>query len=86
MSVQSSSDRRRSAGRALPGLSALAAAATVAVVVSAAPAQDDARSLRPPQPEREPESPAFLTVATLLLISAGLIGASLLPSKRGHQD
>ena len=61
-------------------------AATLALCATSAVAQDDRGALRPPQPSKEPDAPTFMTLASLLLLAAGLVGVAVLPSKRGHQD
>jgi len=40
----------------------------------------------PPRPERPEEPPVYLYYGVLVLLSLLTIGASIIPSKRGHLD
>jgi len=73
--IRSKNSIRRIAGKSV-------ALAVLAVCVTGAAAQD----VRPPQPEKEPEAPVFLTFASILLLGGAVIATALIPSKRGHQD
>jgi hypothetical protein len=73
-------------------VAALAAAATL-LTLAASPAtaqrgrdDDGPVELNPPQPDRDPTAPTFLTMGSLIILGAAVIGAGLMPSKRGHQD
>ncbi|MEM1183729.1 MAG: hypothetical protein AAGI53_01885 [Planctomycetota bacterium] len=73
--IRSKNPIRRFAGKSI-------ALAVLSVCVSGVAAQD----LRPPQPEKEPEAPIFLTFASVVLLTGAVIATALIPSKRGHQD
>jgi hypothetical protein len=70
---------------ALP-LVAVGAVSAIGALVGPVSAQDANEPLRPPQPTQEPKAPAILTLFTVLVLTAGVVGATLMPSKRGHQD
>jgi FtsH-binding integral membrane protein len=59
-------------------------AATLAPLAAAAAAwaQDNA----PPQPRLSKSAPAWMGFAVMVILLALVIGVSLMPSKRGHQD
>lgn len=40
----------------------------------------------PPRPAGEPSSPMWLYYIVLAVLVAATVGASVIPSKRGHQD
>lgn len=41
---------------------------------------------RPPTPDRLEKGPVAMNYFTMLIILAIVVGANLIPSKRGHQD
>lgn len=43
-------------------------------------------NVTPPKPAKAEDAPMFLTYVSILAIAAAVIGANLIPSKRGHQD
>lgn len=44
-------------------------------------------TLKPPTPGREDTSrPLVMTIVAGLVIVAGVVGANMIPAKRGHQD
>lgn len=68
-----------------------AGVALLALAASPASAQrgrddDGPVELNPPQPSRDPSAPTILTMGSLVILGAAVIGAGLMPSKRGHQD
>jgi hypothetical protein len=71
------------------GLSAVALGAAV-VASSASYAQGppgQPTTLKPPTPGREDTSrPLVMTIVAGLVIVASVIGANMIPAKRGHQD
>ncbi len=74
------------------GLSAVAlGAATLASSASYAQGQPgqpgQLTSLKPPTPGREDTSrPLVMTIVAGLVIVASVVGANMIPAKRGHQD
>ncbi len=73
-------------------VAALAASATLlALAASPASAQRGREAegpveLNPPQPSRDPSAPIILTLGSLIILGGAVVGAGLMPSKRGHQD
>lgn len=43
-------------------------------------------NVTPPKPAQADSPPMFMTYVSVLAIAAAVIGANLMPSKRGHQD
>ncbi len=41
---------------------------------------------RPPNPQKPDEPPVVMNFLTMLIIIGLVIGANLIPSRRGHQD
>ena len=76
----------RGVSRGAAPLIAVVAVSAIGAFVGPVSAQNDAETLRPPQPTQEPKAPAVLTLFTVILLTAGVVGATLMPSKRGHQD
>jgi hypothetical protein len=79
------------------GLSRLGMVASIAVGVlgtsfiasPAAMAQDGDNTqerLRPPTPAREEKAPTISMMLLSAVLIAAVVGASVIPSKRGHQD
>jgi hypothetical protein len=68
---------------ALVAAAALAAAAMPAAAQTPPPA---AEPLRPPTPGRPDKPPSAWNYMALVVIGGLVLGASLIPSKRGHQD
>lgn len=75
--------RRWTTGWRSIGVAGVAFAATLQAVPSAA--QPDG-TLRPPTVREESEPPIIRLYITVALVGALVIGANLIPSKRGHQD
>jgi hypothetical protein len=69
--------------KALLGLSTLltAAGSALAQAQANAPLQ-----LSPPTPGRVDDPPVIMNILVLLLVAALIVGAFLIPAKRGHQD
>lgn len=42
--------------------------------------------LRPPTPGKPDDPPVIMNYLSLVVIIAAVVGANLIPSKRGHQD
>lgn len=42
--------------------------------------------LRPPTPSGDPSGPGLMALVLFVLLFAMIVGAMLIPSKRGHQD
>lgn len=40
----------------------------------------------PPKPGKADDPPVIVTYGVMLILAAGIIGANMIPSKRGHQD
>jgi hypothetical protein len=40
----------------------------------------------PPTPGKPDEPPVVMNILTMVIIIAAVVGANLIPSKRGHQD
>lgn len=75
--------------RLLCSLAAAAVLSCVAVPAAMAIPQDQpaaATPPAPPTPDKPDDPPVVLNYLTMLIILAVVIGASLIPSKRGHQD
>ncbi len=62
-----------------------AIAAMAALVLAAAPALAQTE-LSPPKPGRVDNPPVVMSILVLLIMVAMLVGAFVIPSKRGHQD
>jgi len=64
------------------------AIAAVSCVAPPAYAQqgDPAAELSPPTPGKIDKPPTVWNYLTMILIVAAVVGANLIPSKRGHQD
>jgi len=58
------------------------AAAVVVLCAGSALAQ----SLRPPTPRKSDDPPYIWNIFIMLVIVGAVFGASMIPSKRGHQD
>lgn len=43
-------------------------------------------NVTPPKPAKAEDAPMFMTYVSILVIAAAVVGANLIPSKRGHQD
>ena len=69
---------------------AAVAAGTVALLAPAASAQISSSTenerLTPPTPGKPDTPPALTNYLTIVIIIGAVVGASLIPSKRGHQD
>ncbi|MBS0197548.1 MAG: hypothetical protein JSR77_12400 [Planctomycetes bacterium] len=69
-----------------------AIACTLALPLFAAPAHAQPpapggpQPLRPPTPGKPDEPPIIMNYLSLFVIIATVVGANLIPSKRGHQD
>jgi len=68
--------------KALLGLSTLLTAAGSAL----AQAQPAVQQLSPPTPGRVDDPPVVMNILVLLLVAGLMVGAFLIPAKRGHQD
>ena len=64
-------------------LTVLAPALCAIATATAAWAQDGSS---PPQPNLNKSAPAWLGFLVMVILLALVLGVSLLPSKRGHQD
>ncbi len=69
----------------LGAVSAISALAFVAPV-RAQDGGQPAPTLAPPTPGKPDNPPVVMNYLTMLLIIASVVGANLIPSKRGHQD
>lgn len=69
-------------------LAAVTAMPLVATTVAWAqpPAADAPAAPSPPTPGKPDEPPVVMNYFVMLVILGAVIGASLIPSKRGHQD
>jgi hypothetical protein len=70
-------------------LPALAGAMSLTVLTAApAAAQDQpaAPQLQPPTPTKPDKPPSVMNYLTMIIIIAAVVGANMIPSKRGHQD
>jgi len=56
------------------------------VVAQDTPAAADAGSPKPPTPDKLEDGPVVMNYFTMIIIIALVVGANLIPSKRGHQD
>ena len=54
------------------------------VMLTALPAM--AQELKPPTPGKVDDSPAIMNILFLIVILAIVVGAFVIPAKRGHQD
>lgn len=68
--------------KALLGVAAILACANS--LLAQAPAA--ATQLSPPTPGRVDDPPVIMNILVLLLVTALIVGAFLIPAKRGHQD
>lgn len=75
---------RRSQGRLLR-TTTLALLAGCLLVTAAAPVAS-AQQRRPPAPAKTEDPPFLRTALVAILVTAGVLGAAMIPSKRGHQD
>jgi uncharacterized protein HemX len=84
-------------GKSVSGLKLLAAAAVAATIGLSAPApgqfqapnqqkQTRPANPKPPRPQKADEPPILWMMLIMLVLGAGIAGAALIPSKRGHQD
>lgn len=70
---------------AVLSLACLAPGVTLAQSPPAQPGQPT--TLRPPTPGKEDQSrPLIMTILAGLVIVATVVGANMIPAKRGHQD
>ncbi len=60
--------------------------ATVAVAAVVAPVVALAQGSAPPQPALSRSAPAWIGFFFMFVLLAIVLGVSLMPSKRGHQD
>ena len=58
----------------------------VATPLAAAQDAPEQERLRPPTPAREEKAPTILMMLMSAVLIAAVVGASVIPSKRGHQD
>lgn len=59
---------------------------TTTVASAQPPAADAPAALAPPTPGKPDEPPLVMNYFVMLVILGLVIGANLIPSKRGHQD
>ena len=74
-------NRPRTTARGIAFAITLLAAGTAPVMAAAkkpAPAAS--------KPAKAEDAPMFMTYVSILVIAAAVVGANLIPSKRGHQD
>ncbi len=60
--------------------------AATSVALAQPPATDAPAAPAPPTPGKPDEPPLVMNYFVMLIILAVVIGANLIPSKRGHQD
>lgn len=78
--------------KSLPRRAALAAAFAVLTLgaVPQARAQPSGEEPAPrvaiPKPRGEPKATPIMSILTAVVLAAGIVSITLLPSKRGHQD
>ena len=77
------------------GMTGKMAMVALAVVLGVGPAalgqpspqgEKKVEALRPPTPTKPDDPPAAMSYITMALLIGLLVGAALIPSKRGHQD
>jgi hypothetical protein len=85
MAMKNRTPRRR-APLALAFAAAAISFVSLPALGQAPPGTGAPAPLAPPTPGRPDKPPAAWNYITMILIAGMVIGASLIPSKRGHQD
>lgn len=76
---------RRGAAMALVGLSLVALPSPAAAQVKSDPNANKG-PIKPPIAKKADADPILWNIFAMILVIAAVVGANLIPSKRGHQD
>ncbi|MEO1008382.1 MAG: hypothetical protein AAFX79_07430 [Planctomycetota bacterium] len=66
------------------GLGLLAVAGVAVLALHAAPALG--QTISPPRPQSPGDAPVLSNIGIAILVVGAIVGATVIPSKRGHQD